>query len=140
MAIIDPIQSVAQAVLTRKQNSFVVSAYAATRLCLTLKEFVDTMKESERPDAIIVGSPPAFRGSVKAGRDVELEILKAFPNKTPAVSFRSFFFCLKSRTEIVSRTTSFSLRNLSVLILSKTLSLSEELCTIARRWSLLVTS
>lgn len=58
------------------------------------------MQESERPDAIIVGSPPAFRGSVKAGRDVELEILKAFPNKTPAVRFAMNSSCLKNCTDI----------------------------------------
>lgn len=44
------------------------------------------MQSHERPHAIIVGSPPAFRGTIKQGRDVELQIIKAFPVKTPAVS------------------------------------------------------
>ena len=43
------------------------------------------MKPAERPNAFIIGSPPAFRGSDRQGKDVELKILAAFPNKTPAL-------------------------------------------------------
>ncbi|CEQ42026.1 SPOSA6832_03796, partial [Sporobolomyces salmonicolor] len=85
VAIIDPATSVAQAVLDRKRNSFVVSAYAETRICASLDEFVETMKEEDRPHAFIVGSPPAFRGSIKPGRDFEVQVLRHFPNNTPAM-------------------------------------------------------
>lgn len=37
------------------------------------------MSEKERPRVIVIGSPPMFRGSTKAGRDAELQILKHFP-------------------------------------------------------------
>lgn len=85
VAIIDPSFETANKVLIRKRGSFVVSAYADTRICSSLEDFVTTMKAHERPHAFIVGSPPAFRGSVQQGKDIELQILKAFPEKTPAV-------------------------------------------------------
>ena len=85
VAIIDPYAPTAEAVLARKRASFVVSAYANTRICSTLNDFVDTMKPSEYPNAIVIGSPPAFRGSTVPGKDAELQIIKLFPNKVPAL-------------------------------------------------------
>jgi len=85
VALIDPNAKVAQTVLERKRNSFVVSAYKDTRICSSLDDFVSTMKDHERPHAFIVGSPAAFRGSTDQGRDVELQILKHFPKNTPSV-------------------------------------------------------
>jgi len=37
------------------------------------------MSPRDRPRAVIVGSPPMFRGSTESGRDIELQILKHFP-------------------------------------------------------------
>lgn len=85
-AIIDPSLPTSGKVLARKKESFVSSAYAHTRLCDSLDSFVSTMGADERPHAFIVGSPPAFRGSVQPGKNMELCILKAFPTDTPAVS------------------------------------------------------
>ncbi|GAA5879160.1 hypothetical protein JCM1840_006213 [Sporobolomyces johnsonii] len=85
VAIIDPVEKVAKAVLDRKRNSFVVSAYKDTRICPSLDDFVSTMQEHERPHAFIIGSPAAFRGSTQQGRDVELQILKHFPKNTPGM-------------------------------------------------------
>ncbi|SCV67027.1 BQ2448_5673 [Microbotryum intermedium] len=85
VAIIDPNAATAENVLARKRSSFVVSAYQNTRICKDLDDFVSTMSEEERPHVFIVGSPPAFRGSVQPGKDIEVQILKAFPNKTPAL-------------------------------------------------------
>jgi hypothetical protein len=92
VALIDPNEKVAKAVLDRKRNSFVVSAYKDTRICPNLDDFVSTMKDNERPHAFIIGSPAAFRGSTAQGRDVELQILKHFPKNTPSVSFHVFTF------------------------------------------------
>lgn len=61
-------------------------AYRDTRICSSLDDFVSTMKEHERPHAFVVGSPAAFRGSTKQGRDFEMQVLKHFPKDTPAVS------------------------------------------------------
>lgn len=37
------------------------------------------MAPRDRPRAVIVGSPPMFRGTLKPGRDIEVQILKHFP-------------------------------------------------------------
>jgi hypothetical protein len=69
----------ATSVLQKKCESFVVSAYQDTRVFKTFEDFVKNMTPRERPKAIIVGSPPMYRGSTKPGRDIELQILKHFP-------------------------------------------------------------
>ncbi|KAH8116971.1 putative oxidoreductase C terminal-domain-containing protein [Phellopilus nigrolimitatus] len=79
VALIDPAIERAQAVLQKKCDSFVVSAYKDTRIFKSLDEFVKGMTAKERPHAIVIGSPPMFRGSTKPGRDVELQVLKHFP-------------------------------------------------------------
>jgi len=79
VALIDPAVDRAKSVLQMKCESFVRSAYEGTRVCRTLQEFVDTMSKKEMPRAIIIGSPPMFRGTTKPGRDIEMQILKHFP-------------------------------------------------------------
>jgi predicted dehydrogenase len=79
VALIDPVVERATSVLQKKCESFVVSAYQDTRVFKTFEDFVKNMTPRERPKAIIVGSPPMYRGSTKPGRDIELQILKHFP-------------------------------------------------------------
>lgn len=79
VALIDPAIERATAVLQKKCDSFVRSAYQDTRVFKTLEDFVKSMSPRERPHAIIVGSPPMFRGTTQPGRDVEMQILKYFP-------------------------------------------------------------
>ncbi|TFK54941.1 hypothetical protein OE88DRAFT_1778962 [Heliocybe sulcata] len=79
VALIDPNTERAASVLEKKCASFVVSAYQNTRIFKTLEDFVKNMSPRDRPKAVIVGSPPMFRGTTKPGRDIELQILKAFP-------------------------------------------------------------
>ena len=78
-ALIDPAIERAQAVLRKKCESFVVSAYQNTRIYKSFDDFISTMSERERPHAVIVGSPPMFRGTTKPGRDIEMQILKHLP-------------------------------------------------------------
>lgn len=85
VGLIDPNHATALEVLTRKRNSFVVSAYADTRICSSLEDFVATMPPGQTVHAFIIGSPPAFRGSTAKGADVELQIIKLFPNRIPAI-------------------------------------------------------
>lgn len=85
VAIIDPNEQVAQQRLDVKRSSFVEAAYRNTRICHSLEDFVLTMKDHERPHAFVVGSPAAFRGSTKQGRDFEMQVLKFFPKDTPAM-------------------------------------------------------
>lgn len=79
VAIIDPAIERANAVLKKKCDSFVVSAYQNTRVFKTLEDFVKHMTEKERPRAVVVGSPPMFRGTQQPGRDIEMQIMKYFP-------------------------------------------------------------
>lgn len=79
VALIDPAIDRATAVLQKKCDSFVVSAYQDTRVYKTLDDFVKNMTLRERPRAIIIGSPPMFRGCLQPGKDVEVQILKHFP-------------------------------------------------------------
>ncbi|KAJ7940692.1 putative oxidoreductase C terminal-domain-containing protein [Mycena leptocephala] len=79
VALIDPAIERATAVLQKKCDSFVVSAYQDTRVFKTLEDFVKNMAPRDRPRAVIVGSPPMFRGSLVPGRDIEMQILKFFP-------------------------------------------------------------
>ncbi|KAF9453196.1 hypothetical protein P691DRAFT_695150 [Macrolepiota fuliginosa MF-IS2] len=79
VALIDPAIERATAVLQKKCDSFVVSAYQDTRVYKTLEDFIKNMTPRERPRAIVIGSPPMFRGSLHVGRDIEVQILKHFP-------------------------------------------------------------
>lgn len=79
VALIDPAIERATAVLQKKCDSFVISAYQATRVFKTLEDFVKNMSPKDRPRAIVVGSPPMFRGTLQPGRDIEMQILKYFP-------------------------------------------------------------
>lgn len=79
VALIDPAVDRATAVLQKKCESFVVSAYQDTRVFKTLESFAKAVQPKDRPRAIIVGSPPMFRGSLQPGRNIEMQILKHFP-------------------------------------------------------------
>lgn len=79
VALIDPAIERAQSVLQKKCESFVVSAYKDTRIYKSLDDFIKHMTPRERPRAIIIGSPPMFRGSTAPGRNVEMQILEHFP-------------------------------------------------------------
>lgn len=79
VAIIDPATDRAATVVQAKCDSFVKSAYEHTRICKSLDEFVSTMTKKEQPKAVVIGSPPMFRGSTLQGRDIEIQILKKFP-------------------------------------------------------------
>ncbi|KZV64347.1 hypothetical protein PENSPDRAFT_656651 [Peniophora sp. CONT] len=79
VALIDPAVDRAKAVLEAKCQTFVRSAYENTKVYKNFQEFVKNMPEKDAPKAIVVGSPPMFRGTTKPGRDIELQILKAFP-------------------------------------------------------------
>jgi len=79
VALIDPAVDRATAVLNKKRETFVRSAYELTRVYKTLEDFAKNMAPRERPRAVIVGSPPMFRGTTRPGRDIELKVLHYFP-------------------------------------------------------------
>ena len=65
--------------LQKKCETFVRSAYENTRVFKTLEDFVRNMSPKDTPRAVIVGSPPMFRGTLQSGRDIEIQIMKYFP-------------------------------------------------------------
>ena len=73
LAIIDPVRPRAQAVLDNKLASPGAEAYKATVLFNDTAEYI-----GEEPDAVFIGTPPAFRGTMIAGRDVEIVASKKF--------------------------------------------------------------
>ncbi|KAG8715602.1 hypothetical protein FRC11_002489 [Ceratobasidium sp. 423] len=79
VALIDPALDRAAAALQKKCDSFVVSAYQDTKMYKTIDDFAKSMTPNEKPRAIIVGSPPHWRGTDLPGRDLELKLLQYFP-------------------------------------------------------------
>lgn len=65
--------------LQKKCDTFVRSAYENTRVFRTLDDFVKNMTRKDTPRAVVIGSPPMFRGTTQSGRDIELQVLKHFP-------------------------------------------------------------
>ncbi|KAF9030772.1 putative oxidoreductase C terminal-domain-containing protein [Panaeolus papilionaceus] len=79
VALIDPSIERATAVLQKKCESFVVSAYQDTRVFKSFEEYLKNMNPREKPRAVVIGSPPMFRGTDQPGRDLEAQILQALP-------------------------------------------------------------
>ena len=79
VGLVDPATDRAASALTQKRDSAVVSAYQDTRIFKTFLDFIQQMTPKDRPRAVIIGSPPMFRGSTHAGRDLELQVLKELP-------------------------------------------------------------
>ncbi|KAH8107119.1 putative oxidoreductase C terminal-domain-containing protein [Cristinia sonorae] len=79
VALIDPAVDRATAVLAKKCETFVRSAYENTRVFRNLEEFIKNLSKKDTPRAFVIGTPPMFRGTMQSGRDVELQIMKHFP-------------------------------------------------------------
>lgn len=65
--------------LRTKCDSFVVSAYKDTVIYPNAEAYIAALKPEERPHAIWVGSPPAFRGRLEEGHDLEEVLAKGLP-------------------------------------------------------------
>ncbi|GJE89804.1 Gfo/Idh/MocA family oxidoreductase [Phanerochaete sordida] len=79
IALIDPWLENAEKRLNAKRETFVRSAYEDTKVYKNFEEFVQNKTPNMVPNAFVIGSPPMFRGTKQAGKDVELQILKHFP-------------------------------------------------------------
>ncbi|KAI9638084.1 putative oxidoreductase C terminal-domain-containing protein [Dioszegia hungarica] len=80
-ALIDPAIARSEAVLEGKRQSFVESAYRDTKTYKTIEDYYHALKKSGKPfpDAIVIGCPPAYRGGTTKGTDLEIQLLKHFP-------------------------------------------------------------
>ncbi|KAI9099270.1 putative oxidoreductase C terminal-domain-containing protein [Phlyctochytrium arcticum] len=79
-ALIDPVAENRAHVLQDKAQSPAASSYAATAQYDTLEQYLSDLRPELRPDAAIIGVPPAFHGSLKKGANLELQLAKAMPN------------------------------------------------------------
>ena len=79
VALIDPNGARARQVLKTKCESFVLSAYKDTMVYPTLEDYIRTVTPENRPHVVWVGSPPAFRGRVVKGCDVEMQLMHELP-------------------------------------------------------------
>ena len=79
VALIDPAKDRAEQVLEAKRNSFVVSAYQDTVIYSDIEEYLKTVTPENRPHAMWVGSPPAFRGRLEKGRNLEILVADNLP-------------------------------------------------------------
>ncbi|KAJ3486611.1 hypothetical protein NLI96_g4135 [Meripilus lineatus] len=80
VALIDPAVERAASVLQHKCETFVKSAYENTRIFRSLDDYVKGMDAKDAPRAFVIGSPPMFRGTTQSGRNIEMQILKHFPD------------------------------------------------------------
>ncbi|TEB32993.1 hypothetical protein FA13DRAFT_1730727 [Coprinellus micaceus] len=66
---VDPDTPRAERALSKKRDTFVLSAYKDTRVCRTLREFAQVCTPTEKPRAVIVGE----------GKDAEVQLMELFP-------------------------------------------------------------
>lgn len=79
VGVIDPNPARRTEVLSAKRASFVSDAYVDTKEFNTLDEYLLSITPENKPHAVIVGSPPFYRGSIIPGKDVELTLAKQIP-------------------------------------------------------------
>jgi len=81
VALIDPSTARAEKVLEGKRQSFVESAYRDTQVYKTIEDYHAATQsgKNKQPHAIVIGCPPAYRGGITKGTDLELHLLKLFP-------------------------------------------------------------
>ncbi|KAF8587461.1 hypothetical protein K439DRAFT_1338061 [Ramaria rubella] len=79
VAIIDPDAERAKASIASKLEGFVAPAYKHTEIFATVHAAAEALPDSHCPHLVILGAPPQFRGSDEQGRDLDLQLVRAFP-------------------------------------------------------------
>jgi predicted dehydrogenase len=81
IGLVDPAESRAQAVLDAKATTFAAPAYAQTVIYPSTQTAVKALA-SNPPDLVLLGSPPAFRGTTDPSRgfNTEVQLSDGFPN------------------------------------------------------------
>ncbi|CAA20147.2 NAD binding dehydrogenase [Schizosaccharomyces pombe] len=82
VALLSPHKSSHERVLKQKAETEYASSYANTREFYSADEYLEYLDShpEEKPDAYIIGIPPETHGSTQKGADLELAILKRFPD------------------------------------------------------------
>ena len=74
VAVIDPLVEKAASVVKTRQQGEYGHMYNE---CRALPSAAEYLGSGERPDAVLIGVPPAYHGSTEHGKDVELMFLQA---------------------------------------------------------------
>lgn len=82
LGVVDPNKARVGATLQKKAGTFVGSAYENTGLFNTVEDYIAAAKSGsvKAPEAIFIAAPPVFRGSLTKGKDLEIQLMDAFPN------------------------------------------------------------
>ncbi|CED84737.1 nad binding dehydrogenase [Phaffia rhodozyma] len=82
VALIDPSAARANDALQKKRDSFVKSAYEGTLVYSDVAAYSRAVQGGnvKKPHAVVIGSPPLYRGGPKPPQDLELQLLKNFPD------------------------------------------------------------
>ncbi|OCF59345.1 NAD binding dehydrogenase [Kwoniella mangroviensis CBS 10435] len=80
VGLVDPATARAQAVLDAKRLTFASPAYADTPIYHSVQEAISRLSASP-PDLVLLGSPPAFRGTTdpSKGFNTEIQLAEGFP-------------------------------------------------------------
>jgi predicted dehydrogenase len=79
LAVIDPVVERATSALRKKCSSDLAIHYRDTRVYDTFQSFIAELPCKVVVHAVVVGSPPIYRGSTQPGKDTEMQILKGLP-------------------------------------------------------------
>jgi predicted dehydrogenase len=79
LAVIDPVVGRATSALRKKRSSDLAIHYRDTQVYATFQSFIAELPSNAVVHAVVVGSPPIYRGSTHPGKDIELQILKGLP-------------------------------------------------------------
>lgn len=81
IGIVDPNVERANAVLAAKAQTLAATAYAETTVYPSLASAIQALQATP-PDMVLVGTPPAFRGTMDASRscNVEQQLVEGFPS------------------------------------------------------------
>ncbi|PKI83637.1 hypothetical protein MVES1_002471 [Malassezia vespertilionis] len=79
-ALVDPDAKRAQEVLDMKRKSIAAGAYKDTQIYPDLEDYVQSVTKDTYPHALWVGTPPAFRGRLESGRNLEAVVVDKLPH------------------------------------------------------------
>ncbi|EMD40242.1 hypothetical protein CERSUDRAFT_112435 [Gelatoporia subvermispora B] len=80
VGLVDPDVARAKSAIDIKLGSPSAAAYANCKILPTVTEAEVTLSPDEHPKLVIVGTPPFTRGTDILGQDLELQLIRAFPD------------------------------------------------------------
>ncbi|KIJ48160.1 hypothetical protein M422DRAFT_162986 [Sphaerobolus stellatus SS14] len=79
IVLVDPDVDRAKSALESKSKGDKAASYVNALIASTTSEISNLFRGDKQPNLVILGTPPQFRGSYIPGKDLELQIMEAFP-------------------------------------------------------------